>query len=175
MPKSTQTSYDHIPAVPTQKVFRNAYSPRKRVVTPVVGESRTKQSFRDECDINRIMARYQKTGVLEFLEKREARYADVSSLDYQEACNLVAGAQSMFHELPSALRSRFDNDPAQLLAFLDNAANLQEAIDLGLVERPASVPAVGSHGEPRDGVPPNAGDARGGDPSVTERSASGVQ
>lgn len=148
MPKTNQNSYDDIPAAQTQKVFRTAYSPRKRVVTRILGESRTKQSFRDECDINRIMARYQNTGVLEFVQKREARYADVSAVDYQEACNLVAGAQSMFHELPSALRARFDNDPAQLLAFLDNPSNLQEAIELGIVNPPASVPAGGSPGEP---------------------------
>jgi len=147
MPKNSQNSYDDVPAAQTQKVFRNAYSPRKRVVTPVVGESRTKQSFKDECDINRIMSRYQNTGVMEFVNKREARYADVTAFDYQEACNLVAGANSMFHDLPSALRSRFDNDPGQLLAFLDNPSNLQEAVSLGLVNPPASVPAVGSLGE----------------------------
>lgn len=123
--------------------FRSAYSPRLRVAWFPQGESRTKQSFRDECDINRIMARYQATGTLDFIQKREARYADVSALDYQEAAFLVAGAQSMFHDLPSALRARFENDPAQLLAFLENPANLQEAVQLGLVNPPA-----GSQGEP---------------------------
>lgn len=148
MPKSTQSTYDESQAAPTYKSLRNAYSPRKRVVTAVVGESRTKQSFRDECDINRIMARYQNTGVLEFMQRRDPQYADVSAVDYQEACNLVAEANSMFENLPSALRSRFDNSPAQLLGFLENPANLQEAISLGLVNPPASVPAVGSPGEP---------------------------
>jgi len=144
MPKSTQSTYEESQAAQQQKVFRNAYSPRKRVQTLITGESRVKQSFKDECDINRIMSRYQNTGVMEFLNKREARYADVSALDYQEACNLVAGANSMFHGLPSALRARFDNEPAQLLAFLDNPANLQEAIALGLV----NPPPVGSPVEP---------------------------
>lgn len=148
MPKSTQSTYEESQAAQTQKVFRNAYSPRKRVVTQVVGESRTKQSFRDECDINRIMARYQNTGVLEFVQRREAQYADVSALDYQEACNVVAGANSMFEQLPSALRARFSNSPAKLLEFLDDPSNRQEAVELGLVESPASVPAVGVAGEP---------------------------
>ena len=155
---TTKKSYENstaLPATLSGKVFRSAYSPRVRVQWKPQGESKTKQSFKDECDINRIMARYQATGLLDFTQKREARYADVSGLDYQEAANLVAGAQSMFNDLPSTLRERFSNDPAQLLAFLDDQANLQEAIALGLVNprsspgEPAAAPVAPQQEAPK--------------------------
>lgn len=113
--------------------FRSAYSPRVRVAITFTGPGRTRQSFKDECDINVIMARYMRTGTLDFLNQREAQYADVTGRDYQQAMLLVAGARSMFQELPSELRSRFDNEPQKLLEFMENEQNLDEAIKLGLV------------------------------------------
>lgn len=131
--------------------IRHAYSPRVRVAVEFNGPGRTKQSFKDECDINRIMSRYASTGVLDFIEKREARFADVSETDFLSAMQTVAEAQSAFNLLPSDLRLRFENEPSRLLAFLDDPKNLQEAIDLGLVNKPlvtaGEVPgAVGAAG-----------------------------
>lgn len=116
--------------------IRHAYSPRVRVAVEFSGSGRTKQSFKDECDINRIMSRYAATGVLDFIEKREARFADVSETDFLTAMQTVAEATTAFNSLPSALRERFENEPARLLAFLEDSRNLEEAIELGLVNRP---------------------------------------
>lgn len=102
-------------------------------------DGRTKQSFRDECDINRIMARYIETGMLEGRDPNAARYLDVTdlqSMDYQAALNFVIDAQASFFDLPSAIRSRFQNDPGALIAFLDNPVNKDEAIRLGLLPNP---------------------------------------
>lgn len=116
--------------------FRVPYSKRFKVTTDVSGASRTKQSFKDECDINVIMRRYQKTGVIPFLDQREPRFMDCSAFDFQEAQNLVAGARSMFQELSAQLRERFDNDPGRLLEFLNDERNREEAVQLGLVRPP---------------------------------------
>lgn len=115
--------------------------------------SRTKQSFKSECDINNIMARYQTTGILEFANKHEAQYADVSSMDYQESMQKIAQANSMFNDLPSSMRARFENDPAQMLAFLQNEANREEAVSLGLVNAsPSPVMVPTSAPEASQGV-----------------------
>lgn len=124
--------------------FRSAYGPRVRVPTVIVGESRTKQSFKDECDVNVIMKRYAATGVLPpgAAERAAgARYLDCTGADYQEAMLLVAGAKSMFLQMPSALRDRFGNDPKLLMEFLENPKNLEEARKLGLV-KPEAVEAT---------------------------------
>jgi phage internal scaffolding protein len=92
----------------------------------------TKQSFKDECDINNLMERYESTGLMEFLNDKEARYLDASSIDYHEAMNIVAHANSTFAEMPAVLRERFENDPGQFVAFCDDNKNDAEAIQLGL-------------------------------------------
>lgn len=69
----------------------------------------------------------------------EPMYGDFSSVeDYQAAVNSVMQAQDQFMALPAQIRKRFDNDPAQLIAFMNDPGNASEAIELGLIEEPAS-------------------------------------
>lgn len=97
-----------------------------------VEPSMTKQSFAAECDINNIMARFERTGVLDFTNEFEPRYGDATALDYQTSLNIVINAQTMFDAMPAALRLRFGNDPQEFLAFVDDPRNVEESIKLGL-------------------------------------------
>lgn len=129
----------------------SAYGPKLRSVvidaTKEFGVG-AKQSFKEECDINRIMAKYQKTGAVSWLTKHEGSYGDVSSFDFLDAQLVVAKAKEMFADLPSSVRSRFSNDPAEFLFFMQDTGNAEEAIRLGLavrkpvVEEPEVVPPV---------------------------------
>lgn len=145
-------------------VFRFAYGPRYRVYTDISGESMTKQSFKDECDINIIMRRYESSGVIPWMQEREPRFIDASGYDFQEAMFLVAAAKSAFAELPARMRERFDNDPSKLMAFIQDDKNREEAISLGLVDpkapeaAPVKVEVVGP--------PAAATPAAGGVPAV---------
>jgi len=125
----------------TIPTVRHAYSYRAPVVLHSSGVSKTKQSFKDECDINRIMARYAATGTLDFVNRREAQFLDVSDIDFQNAMQIVTQSREAFMTLPSAVRDRFANDPAQILAFLADESNREEAIKLGLVTKPLDAPA----------------------------------
>lgn len=108
--------------------------PRKPWTDRYEGKGRTQQNFKDECDINRIMAKYIKTGELSHLAKHEPQYGDFSSgVAYQEASNRVLAAQADFDALSANIRKRMDNDPAKLLAFVGDPENLEEARALGLV------------------------------------------
>jgi len=103
--------------------------------------SLTHQSFADECDYNCVMARWERTGVIDHLNAKAPQYIDVVGIgDYQTALNTVLAAQDSFAALPSVVRDRFANDPAALLRFLEDPANLDEAVKLGLAvgksERP---------------------------------------
>ena len=80
-----------------KKIIRSAYSARERVYAPKGGKSATKQSFKDECDINKIMAKYQKTGLVTHLAKNEARYGFATSHDFRESLELVREAEALFY------------------------------------------------------------------------------
>lgn len=116
-------------------------------ITFAPDSSKTVQDFKDEADVNKLVNRFSETGqfydplVLSQASVRKPMFEDFSSVpDYQAAQDIVLDAQAQFDALPSAIRDRFANDPAQLLAFVGNDANREEAIKLGLVEAPA--PAV---------------------------------
>lgn len=117
--------------------FVSYLSPKLKQSIQFATLGRTKQQFRDECDVNKIMAQYLRTGILDGRDPNQARYMDVSStFDYQEAMNFIADANGQFYDLPAAIRARFGNDPGELLAFMDNPHNQSEAIALGLVRDP---------------------------------------
>lgn len=112
----------------------------KRTVAQPSGLSRTKQSHKDECDINHIMRRYEKYGVLPSLIASNPRYGDFSSVeDYQTSLNKVMLANEMFQALPSKVRLRFNNDPQAFLAFAVDPKNIAEMREMGLAPK-AAVP-----------------------------------
>lgn len=109
---------------------------RKRVVVKC-GPSLTKQCFRDECDINNILRRYQKTGQLPSLIAGNPVYGDFSEIgDYQTALDVVARAQIQFASLPAVVRDRFAHSPEQFLEFVNDPANIEELKKMGLTKEP---------------------------------------
>lgn len=116
--------------------FRTSSSGAVRVAFATVGPAKTKQAFKDECDINTIMRRYEQSGVLLHLARGEPQYVDATSLDYQASMELVVQAREAFAALPARVRERFQNDPSQMLAFVEDEGNREEAIKLGLVPEP---------------------------------------
>lgn len=134
-----------------ETIIYSSYSPSPQIKVGFSTKGRTKQSFKAECDINQILARFLKTGVLDFVQKNKPRYGDVTGLDYQSAVLKVAGAKTMFNELPSQLRARFDNDPGTFLSFIEDERNLDEAVELGLLKR-REAPQANAKAEP---LPPS--------------------
>jgi len=152
--------------------FRHNYGPRLRVSIAFTGEGRTKQSFKDECDINVLMAKYLRTGLMTHVNKMLPQFKDVEGIDFQAAQNLIADAYSMFEGIPSTVRARFDHDPGKLLDWVHNPANAEEAASLGFLDlskcpegwyTPRGTPPGGATGgtqEPRSGSdtpPPKVG------------------
>lgn len=111
------------------------YADKEKVVVDFSDDpGLTKQSMADECDINKIMARYQKTGAISHFNTRSAEYGFATSYTLHEALNLVEQARTLFSELPSSLRKKFDNDPGVFLDFVQDPENEQEMVELGLRE-----------------------------------------
>lgn len=65
---------------------------------------------------------------------RQPRFVDLPSQSYHDMCNVVVDAQNAFRSLPARVKARFGNDTYQLLRFLEDPANREEAIKLKLVE-----------------------------------------
>ncbi len=83
----------------------------------------TQQHSKDETDINKIMARYIKTGVIDHVAKYQPQYLDNTDIDYHQSQNIIIKADAMFSELPSSVRREFSNDPAAFLKFVNDPEN----------------------------------------------------
>lgn len=109
---------------------------RNRVKFNTSGKKRVDQSYKKQCDINNIMKKYEKTGLITHT-KENPMWGDFSNVDsYHESLNQVIKAKEAFATLSAKLRNRFDNDPAKLIAFLEDPANQEEAIKLKLIKAP---------------------------------------
>ena len=139
---------------------RNKFSKRIQVGVEC-GPSQTKQSFKDECDINNILGKYRKTGVIEHLNKHGAEYGFASGDTFQDAMNIVSRANSMFEELPAHIRSKFNNEPAAFLDFVQDEGNIEEMRELGLAkpETPKPPKAAQAASEPSGTAKTDAGNA----------------
>lgn len=105
-------------------------------------EDRTLQSAKDECDINKILSKYERNGSLPSFIKENPQYGDFSSLpDYQAALDIVDRAETQFSQLSAEVKARFLNDPSKFLDFMSNANNIPEMEKLGLTN-PKLKPAV---------------------------------
>lgn len=113
------------------------------ILTPTL----TRQSDKDDCDINVMMARYEATGVEPRVNPRQPQWGDFSDVpSYQDALNIVRQADEDFMLLSAEVRDRFGNDPAQMLRFLEDEANRDEAVKLGLVMPPRGAASAEGRG-----------------------------
>lgn len=103
---------------------------------------RTKSEFRESCDINYILDKYQKTSSLPTM-KKEALYGDFATApQYQESLNIILEAENQFQALDAKVRKRFHNDPAEFLEFTADPENSKEMIKLGLQIAPEIIPEI---------------------------------
>ena len=116
----TQFNYDH-----------NAASNASGLVCEE--PTRAQQHHREECDINVILERFGKTGQMP-VNAISGTYGDFSGVhDYHTALNALIASESEFAALPAQIRNRFQNDPSNLIEFLDDPRNKAEAESLGLL------------------------------------------
>jgi phage internal scaffolding protein len=128
--------------VPSQNgsIFQTPYCGSARRVTLDTGPGLTEQCHKDKCDVNNILAKYQRTGVLEHANQHQGKYDNfIAVTDYHDSLNKILEAEQMFSSLPSSLRKEFNNNPADFLSFVSDDANADRMRELGLLpDRPAS-------------------------------------
>lgn len=124
-----------------KKIIRDPKTGRTRVISvnPEGEKNQTQQHHKDAHDVNAIMRKYQKVGIgyNQLPPNTQGLYGDFSkSKTYQESVQAAIDVQDSFATLPSTIRKRFENDPQQLINFLNDKNNRAEAIALGLVPTP---------------------------------------
>ncbi len=130
------------------------YHPHDRVQLQP-GKGRTKQSFAEESNINLIMKKYEKTGMLDHLNKYDGKYGNfIAAPDYHTAMNQIRSAGEMFMEIPASIRSKFDNDPAQFLKFAQDPENFEAMKKMGLAKEMPDEEVVSE--PPTPAAPPEA-------------------
>lgn len=124
----------------TVKIYK-PYGQKRRILQTFKKPSRTKQSMAAECDINNIMSKYNKTGLVSHVNEHKGQYGDATGVDFQHAQNMIIEATETFASLPANLRKEFDNDPSQFLAFVSDDNNIDAMRELGLLpEEPKQAP-----------------------------------
>ena len=96
----------------------------------------TQQHLTEATDINRMVAQYGRTGeaIQTTRQPLPAEFYEIT--DYHTALNAVKAGDEAFMTLPADVRERFKNDTGQYLAFLADEKNRDEAVALGLVNKP---------------------------------------
>lgn len=75
----------------------------------------TQQQFKDECDMNRIVANAQRGIAPKYLARGVPRFGDFSEIpDLTTAYAQIKAAEEAFAELPAALRLELGNDPKRI-------------------------------------------------------------
>ncbi len=113
-------------------------------------DGRTKQSHRDETDIVKIMARFNKTGTMSHLAKYEGTYSDFSDFDFHEQTNKLTRGREIFDDLPAELRREFGESPAAFFAYVNDPANAEELRK--------KLPALAEPGRQIDAITPPSAD-----------------
>lgn len=96
------------------------------------------QQFKDECDINVILEKFAITGHLPIVSTQPMSGDFTGIGDYHEAVLALQEAQDNFMALPSKVRERFNNDPAQFVDFCVDPKNIESVRELGLAPRIAA-------------------------------------
>lgn len=144
-----------------------------RVVLDTGTESPVQQSMKDETDINVIMAKYRKTGLLEHVNRYQGDYGDFTQApeSYHDAYNRVLAADEMFLDLPAQIRSEFNNDPGAFLAFAENPANEDRMRELGLLPSKRAAEQPPARSEPDTGTPSAASGQGSPEPPAASEAA----
>ncbi len=92
----------------------------------VYDDGRTKQSFKNETDIEKIMARADVTGTISHLAKYEGVYADFSDFDFHKQNNMLSRGREIFADLPAEVRKEFNQSPAAFFEFVNDPKNIED-------------------------------------------------
>ncbi len=118
-------------------------------------QQRTKQSFKDDCDVNLIVKRHASTGLWSHLNPTMPSYGDFSGVvELQDAIATVEAAELDFDALPAAVRAACNNDPVQFLMEVNDVDGVLALAEAGLPMADGWEPPATDEGENTTITPP---------------------
>lgn len=124
---------------------------------PKYEDGRTKQSFKQETDINYLLEKHARLGTLSHLEQYKGEYGDFATFDFHQAQNQIAKASSMFEQLPAEVRNEFRGDPALFFEYVNHPDHKDKLAEL--------LPALAKPGRQLPPRPPSADNPPPPDPA----------
>ena len=104
-------------------------------------DGKTRQEFAAECDINNLLAAYERDGTVPMVNPIAGQYLDVTDVpDLQSALDIVDRAQAAFMTLSAKVRREFDDDPVKFVQFAQDPENLEQMRTWGLAPPPEPEP-----------------------------------
>lgn len=105
------------PGSPEVDLYDSKYDDDGHLVVFKSGKSNLQDyinSFRESCDINNLVAKYQRGEILDFNFVQGA-YIDASNMptNYAEMVNFVKEGNEVFDSLPSELKEQFNNNAVE--------------------------------------------------------------
>lgn len=102
--------------------------------------SLTVQSAAADCDLNVLVKRIMRGQMLMPEPLTDDYFQDISNLpDLRGAMEYIQTAREHFDDLPAEMRARWQNNPANLWNWLTDEKNHEEAIELGILAKPAAI------------------------------------
>jgi len=122
--------------MPTQKQNEAQPTYRPHAIVFKENSSKTQQQFAKDANINNIMGKYTKTGLIPQDPSKKMFFGDFTRLpDYAQAKNATLEVEQRFMSLPAEIRFKFENNPQRALDFLSDPANKIKAQELGLIKK----------------------------------------
>lgn len=115
-------------------VIRNRFQ-RESVQFKTEGESMTEQCHKDECNINSLLAKYDKTGFIRNLNPNQPFYGEFSQdASLQENIHIARDVEDYFKKLPADVRTLFNNKATNLVEALADNSMDEKLRELGIRE-----------------------------------------
>lgn len=104
-------------------------------------KGRTDKDQAPHLNVNNIVKRYNDATMLPLARAAFGQYRDVvDAPSYEAGLNIVANANEMFAQLPSDVRKRFGNNPAEFLRAYDDPEQKAYLQKLGVLPPEAPTP-----------------------------------
>ena len=137
----------------TRKRSKRRYRP---TIKCKKSENKAKQSFKDQCDINKIIKKYTEAGELPRTHGREPVYRDHQNANFTEVQMNIAGAKTLYAELHPSIQEKFES-PEDFINGLTDPDRIPEMINKGIVRE--ILPQGSPKPSPQPGGDPTASDS----------------
>lgn len=116
---------------------------REREAISFEEQGRCHTEMAEACDINNIMAKYERGQLVDHVNKYEGQYGDFTETpgDFHQAMNMTINAKEMFMTIPADIRKKFNNHPGEFLDFTQDPANEAAMREMGLLPPAETMPA----------------------------------